>query len=149
MKKQKQKINFCPKCGKALKAHDQFCSKCGNKLSNISLGAGIGRNWKWLTVSMVALAVVITAVVFAKTSNKSSAVRQIYNSPEVVSIAAAFNCSCGQCDKKLLDCDCPTANETHQYIAENLAKEKYSRRQIIEMVNNRYGHLINPKELQG
>lgn len=149
MKKQKQKINFCPKCGKALKAHDLFCSKCGNKLSNISIGAGIGRNWKWLTVSMVALAVVVTAVVFARTSNKSSAVSQIYTSPEVVSIAAAFNCSCGQCDKKLLDCDCPTARETNQYIADNLAKEKYSRRQVIEMVNNRYGHLINPKELQG
>ena len=76
-------------------------------------------------------------------------VSQIYTSPEVVSIAAAFNCSCGQCDKKLLDCDCPTARETNQYIADNLAKEKYSRRQVIEMVNNRYGHLINPKELQG
>lgn len=149
MKKQKQKINFCPKCGKALKAHDQFCSKCGNKLSNISIGAGIGRNWKWLTISMVALVAVATAVVFARTSNRSSEVSRIFNSPEVISIAAAFNCSCGQCDKKLLDCDCPTAKETQKYITEALVKNKYTRRHIIEMVNNRYGHLINPKELQG
>lgn len=148
MKTQK-KINFCPKCGKALKATDQFCSKCGNKLSNISIGAGIGRNWKWLTISAVAVAAVVTAVVFARTSNNSSAVSPVYNSPQVVSIAAAFNCSCGQCDKKLLDCDCPTARETNRYIADALVKNNYSRRQIIEMVNKRYGHLIDPKELQG
>ena len=148
MRKQK-KINFCPRCGKDLKDHDQFCSKCGNKLSNISIGTGIGRNWKWATVSMVALAAVVTAVVFARTSNRSNEVSRFYNSPEVISIAAAFNCSCGQCDKKLLDCDCPTAKETHQYIADSVVKEKYSRHQIIEMVNNRYGHLLNPKELQG
>lgn len=148
MKKQK-KLNFCPKCGKGLNVHDLFCSKCGNKLSGISIGTGISRNWKWVTVTAVAVAGLVTAVVFATSSNKSSALNRAYNPPQVVSIASAFDCSCGQCDKELIDCDCPTAKETNQYIADALIKDKYSRSQIIEMVKNRYGHLINPKELQG
>ena len=142
-------INFCPKCGQALNSNNRFCSKCGNKLSDISMGGGTGRNWKWLAVSTVAVAAVVIAVVIAKSSNKPATSGRLYNSPQVASIAAAFNCSCGQCDKKLLDCDCPTARETDQYIADALAKGKHARREIIEMVNKRYGHLIDPKELQG
>lgn len=146
--KHQKKINFCPKCGQALKANDQFCSKCGNKFSNISMGGRTGRTWKWLAVSTVAVAAVVTAVVIAKSSNKPDTIGRRYYSPQVTSIAAAFNCSCGQCDKKLLDCDCPTARETNQYIADALAKGNHSRRQVLEEVNKRYGHLINPKELQ-
>ena len=113
------------------------------------MGGGTGRNWKWLAVSTVAAAAVVIAVVVAKSSNKPATSGRLYNSPQVTSIAAAFNCSCGQCDKKLLDCDCPTARETDQYIADALAKGNHTRREIIEMVNKRYGHLIDPKELQG
>jgi len=148
MKKQ-NKLNFCPRCGKALKGNGHFCPTCGNKLSTISSGKGMGQNWKWVAVSAVAVVAIVTAVVFARSSNKQSSASRAYNSTQIASIVAAFGCSCGQCYKKLADCDCPTAKETNQYIADALAKDKYSRRQIIEMVNNRYGHLINANELKG
>jgi hypothetical protein len=150
MMTKKNRKKFCPKCGKVIKSREKFCSRCGNKISNGAIaGARIGQNWVWITVSVVAVAVLITVVVAGMNSNKQKAVDRTYNSPQIASIVSAFDCSCGNCDKTLADCDCPTAKETNEYISERVAKNKYSRREIIEMVNNKYGHLINKKELEG
>ena len=34
----------------------------------------------------------------------------------------------------------------NEYIAKAVAREKYSRKEIIRIVNDRYGHLINKKD---
>jgi hypothetical protein len=47
-----------------------------------------------------------------------------------------------KCEKTLGNCDCPTAKEIYAYISKAVGKEKYSRKEIIEMVNQRYGHLM-------
>ena len=146
----KKRMKFCPKCGKAIKSRGNFCSKCGSKISKRAVaGARIGQNWVWITVSVIAVAVLITVVVAGMNSNKRKVVNRTYKSSQIAGIVSAFDCSCGNCDKTLANCDCPTAKETNKYISKRVAKNKYSRREIIEMVNNKYGHLINKKELEG
>ncbi|MBW1698958.1 MAG: cytochrome c-type biogenesis protein CcmH [Deltaproteobacteria bacterium] len=147
----KKKRKFCPQCGNAMRASDQYCGACGLKAaqdSGIRPKIKKNQNWIWITASVAAAAVLITIVVSGMISGKEKAIYSAHNTAQIQSIISAFDCSCGQCDKTLKDCDCPTAKEMNEYIAKAVAREKYSRKEIIRMVNDRYGHLINKAELQ-
>ncbi len=136
-----KKRNFCPKCGHAIKTGGGFCSNCGSKTSNKRTGSRKTRNRLWIGGIVVAVVILITVIASGITSNKQKAVIRAHNTAQMASIASAFDCSCAQCDKTLANCDCPTAEETMGYIAKAVDKEKYSRKEIIKMVNTRYGYL--------
>lgn len=147
-----QKNKFCSDCGKAVSAGDHFCASCGNKISNKpnkTIKARKQQNWLWITASAVAMAFLISIVVFNLKSNEKKSVNRAHNTSQIASIASEFDCSCGSCDKVLRDCDCPTAQDTLAYISQKVGKEKYSRLEIIKMVNERFGYLINKSILQG
>jgi predicted amidophosphoribosyltransferase len=149
----KQKKNrFCSSCGKSLRAADRFCSACGSKAtlkSNRLLKSNIKQNWIWITGAVAVLALVITIIVSGMTLNEQKPVNFGRNNAQIASIAAEFDCSCGNCDKTLQNCDCPTAKETFEYINKQLNKEQYSRLEIIKKVNDRYGYLKNKSVLGG
>jgi predicted nucleic acid-binding Zn ribbon protein len=143
------KRNFCPKCGTAVRTRENFCSNCGNKTSNRRGGARKTHNWKWIAITVVALAALITVVVSGMSSNNQKSVNLAHNTAQIGSIVSAFDCSCGQCDKTLANCDCPTAKDTTEYVAQLVGEEKYSRKEIISKVNERYGHLISDSGVKG
>jgi predicted nucleic acid-binding Zn ribbon protein len=143
------KRNFCPKCGTAVRTRENFCSNCGNKTSNKRGGARKTLNWKWIAITVVALAALITVVVSGMNSNNQKSVNLAHNTAQIGSVVSAFDCSCGQCDKTLANCDCPTAKDTTEYIAKLVGEEKYSRKQVISKVNERYGHLISDSGVKG
>lgn len=107
------------------------------------------QNWLWITGSVVAVAVLITVVVAGMSSNQQKSVNRAHNTAQIAGIAAEFDCSCGSCDKTLQNCDCPTAKDMYGYITKNVEKGKYSRLEIIRMVNDRYGYLKNKSLLEG
>jgi predicted nucleic acid-binding Zn ribbon protein len=144
-----RKGNFCPKCGNAMRARENFCSNCGNKTSNRRGGARKTHNWKWIAVTVVAIAALITVVVSGMSSNKQKSVNLAHNTAQIAGIVSAFDCSCGQCDKTLANCDCPTAQDTTGYISKLVGAEKYTRKEVVTMVNERYGHLIKDSEATG
>jgi predicted nucleic acid-binding Zn ribbon protein len=143
------KRNFCPKCGTAIRARENFCSNCGNKTSNRRGGARKTHNWKWIAITVVALAALIAVVVSGMSSNNQKTVNLAHNTAQIGSIVSAFDCSCGQCDKTLANCDCPTAKDTTEYVAKLVGEEKYSRKEVISKVNERYGHLISASGVKG
>ena len=143
------KKNFCSKCGNAIRARESFCSNCGNKTSNRRGGARKTHNWKWIAITVVALAALITVVVSGMSSNNQKSVNLAHNTAQIGSVVSAFDCSCGQCDKTLANCDCPTAKDTTEYIAKLVGEEKYSRKEVISKVNERYGHLISDSVVKG
>jgi predicted nucleic acid-binding Zn ribbon protein len=143
------KRNFCPECGTAIRGRENFCSNCGNKTSKRRIGATKSRNWKWIAISVVAVVALITVVVAGKRSNEQKAVNVAHNTAQIGSIVSAFDCSCGQCDKTLANCDCPTAKDTIGYIGKLVGGGKYSRKEVVSMVNERYGHLISGSEAKG
>jgi hypothetical protein len=62
---------------------------------------------------------------------------------EVDSIASAFVCTCGCDDLRLDECppSCPNAPSAYMYIRQLLSSDKYSREQILSMVDGKYGDL--------
>lgn len=144
-----KKRNFCPKCGTVIKGSDNFCSKCGNKISNKRTGARRSLDWKWISIAVVVVAALIAFVVSGISSNKQKSVNLSHNNAQIRSIVAAFDCSCGQCDRTLANCDCPTANDTKKYISRLIDNGKYSRKEVIQIVKKRYGHLRSGSNLQG
>lgn len=145
----RKKRNFCPKCGTAIRGSDKFCSKCGNKISNKKTGASRSLNWKWISIAVVVVAALIAFVVSGISSNKQKSVNLAHNDVQIRSIVAAFDCSCGQCDRTLANCDCPTAKDTKNYISRLIDNEKYSRKEIVQRVNKRYGHLRSNSNVKG
>jgi anti-sigma-K factor RskA len=143
------KRNFCSKCGTAVRTREKFCSNCGNKTSNRRGGARKTHNWKWIATTVVAVAALISVVVSGISSNKQKSVNVAHNNSQIQSVVAAFDCSCGQCEKTLANCDCPTAKDTTEYIAKLVGEEKYSRKEVISKVNERYGHLISNSGVKG
>lgn len=138
----RMKKKFCPKCGDPVQTGALFCPKCGKKISSRRVPVKKSRNPLWLAGSAAAIAaILITVVVFGMDSYKQRAVNRAHNASQIASIIGAFNCSCGQCDKTLRACDCPTAIETQSYISKLVKGENFSRKEIIERVNERYGHL--------
>lgn len=133
---------FCPKCGTGINPGDKYCSDCGRKLNDKRLKGGKNPNRIYIGGTVVAVLILVTVIVLLIGVNKKTSVNRAYNTAQIGSVAAAFDCSCGQCDKKLVDCDCPTAKETYAFISDAVGKSRYSRNEIIEMVNRRYGHLI-------
>jgi hypothetical protein len=95
------------------------------------------------------MAFVVTVVVSGMGTNAQKDVNRAYNTAQIASVAIEFDCSCGNCDKTLPNCDCPTAKDTYAYITKKVEKAKYSRLEVIRMVNDRYGHLINKSILDG
>jgi cytochrome c-type biogenesis protein CcmH/NrfF len=91
----------------------------------------------------------ISVVVSGISSNKQKAVNVAHNNSQIQSVVSAFDCSCGQCDKTLANCDCPTAKDTTEYIAKLVGAEKYSPKEVISKVNERYGHLISDSGVKG
>lgn len=80
---------------------------------------------------------------------RRQAINTAHNTALIANIVSAFDCSCGQCDKTLESCDCPTAVQTNEYISKAVGKGTYSRKEVIEMVNRRYGHLRDETLLEG
>ena len=88
------------------------------------------------------VAILTACIVSGMNANaEKKAVDRPHNIAHIKSIVAAFDCSCGDCEKTLKDCECPTAEETNRYISKLVGKEKYSRKEIVSMVNQRYGYL--------
>jgi hypothetical protein len=57
-------------------------------------------------------------------------------------ISSAFMCDCGRCMyMRLDDCFCPDAEAAKMYIRQLLARDKYSREEILSKVDSRYGGL--------
>jgi cytochrome c-type biogenesis protein CcmH/NrfF len=107
------------------------------------------QNWIWVTGLTIVIALVITVMVSGMGTNGQRNVNHAHNTAQIASVAAEFDCSCGNCDKTLQNCDCPTARDTFAYITQEVEKAKYSRLEVIRMVNDRYGHLINNSILDG
>ncbi len=149
MAKGKRKKNFCPKCGTAVRANENFCSNCGNNMSRKRAGARRTSNWKWIALSVVVVAALITVVIAGKRSNQHKAVNVAHNNAQIQSIVSAFDCSCGQCDLALDNCDCPTAKDTIEYISTLVGDGKYSRKEVLNMVNERYGFLKSDSASKG
>jgi hypothetical protein len=95
------------------------------------------------------LAFLITVVVSGMSANEQKSVKRSHKTAQITNIAAKFDCSCGQCDKTLKNCDCPTAKDTFAYIGQQLEKDIYSRLEIIRMVDDRFGFLKNKSILNG
>lgn len=141
----KKQNRFCPRCGEPVEINDNFCANCGRKITakkhrRRDQPAGKGKNWKLITVITVGV-LIIGGVIFSGVKRKKE--RKIYaahNTGQIVSIVSQFDCSCGRCDKTLAECDCPTAKDTQAYIRELVNQGKYSRKEILQMVNKKYGY---------
>jgi hypothetical protein len=147
-----KKNKFCSKCGKPLKAVDRFCAVCGSKASNKFkrlMQSNKKQNWILITGTAVVSAFVIAIIVSGTTSNEKKSLTFYRNNDQIAGIAAEFDCSCGDCDKTLQNCECPTARETFEFIAGQINKDQYSRLEIIKIVDDRYGHLKNKNILDG
>ncbi|MBW2000678.1 MAG: hypothetical protein JRJ29_22295, partial [Deltaproteobacteria bacterium] len=46
-------------------------------------------------------------------------------------------------------CDCPTAKDTYAYISDLVNRGKFSRKEVLQMVNRRYGHFTGKEPLAG
>ncbi len=146
----KPKTRFCRECGQAYKMGERFCSKCGKKLHSMAIGQRKTRkNWIWIWGSIVVVAFLITAMVSGMSTNKEKSVNRAHNLALIGGIVSEFDCSCGQCEKTLKNCDCPTARETQNYISKAVDKGKYSRKKIIKMVSQRYGHSRRDNDVNG
>jgi predicted nucleic acid-binding Zn ribbon protein len=154
MAKRKRSV-FCPNCGNTVKGADTFCSACGNNISkklNRPQKSNRRQNWVWIIGLVLVVAFIggfVAAGLSGNKQNVQSDVNRAHDTALVASVAAEFDCSCGNCDKKLQNCDCPTAKDTYFYITQQIDKETYSRLEVIRMVNDRYGHLINKAVLEG
>lgn len=139
MVKKKTK-KFCPKCGNSILAGEKYCSGCGRKIYEKGKRREKGPNWVWIGGIVITGAILVTVVVLGIGPNKKESINRAHNTAQISSIVSEFDCSCGQCEKTLSNCDCPTAKETYAYISKAVGKEKYSHKEIIEMVKQRYGH---------
>ena len=154
MAKRKKSV-FCPNCGNAVRAADTFCSACGNKISsklNRPQKSNTRQNWIWIIGLVLVVAFIggfVVAGMGGNKQNRRTDINQSHDNALIASVAAEFDCSCGTCDKTLQNCDCPTAKDTYAYIAQQIEKETYSRLEVIRMVNERYGHIINRAALEG
>ncbi len=147
-----KKNRFCSKCGKSMRATDLFCPACGNRASHKSrkvLKSNKRQNWILITGALIGLAFVITIVVSGITSREQKPAAIDRNNALIAGIAAEFDCSCGKCEKELKICDCPTAQQTFEYIGKQINKGQYSRLEIIRNVNDRYGYLKDKSILGG
>lgn len=150
MEKRKER-KFCPKCGHVIRPGDQFCSTCGEKLRYEAAGkprTNRNKNWILVAASVFIAAALIALVVSGGNWGKEKPVYSARNTAEIQSVVSVFGCSCGQCDKTLAECDCPTAREMRDYIAKAVVEGNHTRKEIIQMENDRYGHLINKGELK-
>ena len=146
----KPKTRFCRGCRQAYKIGDRFCSKCGKRIHSKAIGQRKTRkNWIWIAGAAVVVAILITVVVSGMDSNKQKAVNRAHNAAQIANIASAFDCPCGQCDKTLKECSCPTARQTYSYISKAVDKGKYSRKKIIKMMSQRYGHSRRDSDVNG
>ena len=147
-----EKSKFCAHCGKPLKTGDRLCASCENQVSNKfhkPARSSKLQNWIWVTGLAVVMAFAIAVMVSGMGTNGQENVNRAHNTAQIASVAAEFDCSCGKCDKTLQNCDCPTAKDTVAYITQEIEKAKYSRLEVIRMVDDRYGHLINKSILDG
>lgn len=141
----------CPHCKHEIKVGDQFCSTCGREARQ---GAGKRtrirkkQSWQWVIVSVLFAGVLMILYLSSTTAGNKRFAYSERSAPLVQSIVSAFDCSCGKCILALNNCECPTAQETIDYIAQAVADGKRTRKEIVRMVNDRYGHLIDRSELQ-
>lgn len=101
------------------------------------------------SVRVCAAVFIITFTIAGINSSKQKNVTVARNNVLIRDIVSAFDCPCGSCDKRLIDCDCPTAKEENKFIENAIADGRYSRQEIIKMVAERYGKSIDngkPKE---
>lgn len=97
----------------------------------------------------VAVVFIITFTIAGINTGKQKNVDVAHNNVLIRDIVDVFDCSCGSCNKKLIDCDCPTAQDTNKFIENTVADGRYSRKEIIEKVAERYGHLIDKSKSKG
>jgi hypothetical protein len=128
---------------------ERFCSNCGKTLSKKPIQPRKSRNLIVIAGAAFGVAILIAAIAWAVNKNNQNAVNRAHDIAQIEGIVFEFDCSCGQCDKTLKNCDCPTAKETHRYLSKAVGKEKYSRKEIIDMVNQRYGYLRGKIEEKG
>lgn len=154
MAKRKKNV-YCPNCGNAVRGADAFCPACGSKISsklNRPQKSNSRQNRIWIIGLVLVVAFIGGFVVAGMSGNKQSRpsdVNRAHDGALIASVVAEFDCSCGTCDKTLQNCDCPTAKDTYAYITRQIEKETYSRLEVIRMVNERYGHIINRAVLEG
>lgn len=151
MAKRKKNI-FCPNCGSAVRAADSFCASCGNKRSGKINRPRKDRkrpNWMWITGLVLVAAFTAGFIVAGMSGKEQPEVNRAHNTALIAAVASEFDCSCGNCDKTLQNCDCPTAKDTFAYISQKIRNGAYSRLEVIKMVNDRYGYLIDKSVLEG
>lgn len=154
----RQRERFCPKCGHAASSSEKFCANCGSHLTGGRENQKIVRhkggfrdrkNWIWVVAVSVAAVFFITFVIVGMNSGKQKNVDIAHNNILIKDTVAAFDCGCGSCEKRLLDCDCPTAKEEVKFIENLVADGRDSPKEIIDKVAERYGKLINNRKPKG
>lgn len=143
---------FCSKCGQAAGVNEKYCVNCGNHLTGgkenhkiVRHKGGFGgrKKWIWIVSVSVAAVFIITFTIAGMNSSKKKNVDVARNNILIKDTVAAFDCGCGSCDKLLIDCDCPTAKEEIKFIESLVADGRYSPKEIIDKVAERYGKLID------
>ncbi len=142
---EKNQNRFCPHCGHSKQPQARFCPRCGRRADR----RGPKAVWVWIGGGALLGVLVTFFVVSGMRDRGRQAVSASHNTALIANIVSAFDCSCGQCEKTLESCDCPTAVQTNEYIAQVVDKGRYSRKEIIQMVNKRYGYLRDTTSLEG
>ncbi|MBW2064710.1 MAG: cytochrome c-type biogenesis protein CcmH [Deltaproteobacteria bacterium] len=149
----KRQSKFCPGCGELIEPGDKFCPQCGRRIPGEKrrhiAQQRKGTNWKWVAIVSMGVAILVVVIFSGVNKNKEKKIYAAHNTAQIASIVSQFDCSCGQCDKILATCDCPTAQDTYAYISDLVNGGKYSRKEVIQMVNRRYGHYIGKEPLTG
>ncbi|MBW1999682.1 MAG: cytochrome c-type biogenesis protein CcmH, partial [Deltaproteobacteria bacterium] len=139
----KRRNRFCPGCRELLEPSDRFCPNCGRRIPGEKrrqiAQPQKGNNWKWVAITSVGVAILVVVIFSGISKNKEKRIYAAHNTAQIASIVSEFDCSCGQCDKTLATCDCPTAKDTYAYISDLVNRGKFSRKEVLQMVNRRYG----------
>ena len=153
----------CPKCRKEVPRKSNFCPHCGSTLRGSrkkprGQAQPVRKSGKMRMRDMVLAAVLIAALgagvigiwYSQQTRPSSPSLRSPIELPsftwsrEVESIAALFNCPCGNCDLNLAKCTCDNPKgsvEIKSYI-NSLLRKNTSREEVIKQVEKRYGSKI-------
>jgi cytochrome c-type biogenesis protein CcmH/NrfF len=161
-KKTKGTQRKCKSCGHFNELDALFCVACGEEIAQVrkEVFRNPSRNPSYKTIGLVIGMVFLIALVvklginFSREGGRareSSSPVSVSVSPslakvdevQVIAVAKNFKCACGGCGELPLatcECDMPKgAVEEKNFIREKLA-EGLSAEQVIELVDNRYGH---------